>query len=166
MAPIHPQFSESIIHCIADYIRQGARPADAATFAGISHRTLTSWRKRGAKGEEPYTAAYELCKRAEADLKTELVGRMLHLARGHSDDNPLYSIREQQQQTKDGGIVTLIKKDYGGMDRHALAWLLERKWPDEFGKFTRQDTKVEVSGPGGSEPKFKVVIVDPKAEGS
>ena len=125
---------------------------------------MAAWRRRGEKGEEPYTAAYELCNRAEADLKTELVGRMLHLARGHSDDNPLYSFSEQQQQTKDGGIVTLVKKDYHGMDRHAIAWVLERKWPEEYGRVTKQEGKLELTGPEGSAPQFKIMIVDPKAE--
>ena len=62
------------------------------------------------------------------------------------------------------------------MDRQAIAWILERRWPNEFGRVTRQDGTMRLAGPGigggasggGSEEEapleFKIRIVDPKKE--
>ena len=155
-------FTEELAHRLAGHVRKGVGMANAALLEGISPATFKAWCKKGEEGLHPYTLIYELCEIAQAELQEELLGCVHRLALGHTEEHPLYTIKEETRNEGDK-VITVTRKDFQGMDLKALTWLLERKWPGEF-RPPRQDSNVNLSGGIGVGGKFEIVIVDPAAE--
>ena len=104
---------------ICSYIEMGNYINRSCEAVGISTSTFNSWKRKGAKGIEPYATFLERVKKVEA--KAEMV---------HT------------------GIIHDVAQTGNWL---ASAWLLERKYPNRFGKReqmalqTDNDFKLEIS---------------------
>jgi hypothetical protein len=101
---------------IIDAIRLGARRDEAAAAAGISRRSLQNWLARGELDGER--------------------GRYRDFAE---------AVRTAEAQAELAALRTIEKAAAGG-DWRASSWLLERRFPQRWGRQTR----TEVTGPGGA----------------
>ncbi len=109
---------------ILQALRAGATRTAAATFAGAGRRTLYSWMDDAA-----FAAAVE---RAEASFLVAAAGNIYRA--GHE--------AEVTTTTKPDGTITERRRG----DWRALAWLLERRHPDDYGEPKQRH---EISGPDG-----------------
>ena len=157
---------------ICGYIRAGVAVTNAAILAGVSESAIRSWVKKGEEGLEPYVYFYEKMQVAKAELQQELIDKLMHIARGHSEDNPLYTLRVKVEKEDGKPVVEVEQKDFAGMDPKVIMWLLEKRWPKEFGRLVDHKHKHNHKGgvglnlgageEGNETPEFKILIVDPK----
>lgn len=99
-----PDVIASVCRCISE----GLPYRDAARIAGVNETSITEWRARGEKGEEPFKTFVDALTVAVACFK----------------------------QTHLGTIRKASKKSWT-----AAAWLLERRFPEEFALRTWQKTE-------------------------
>ena len=120
----HSKATPAICQAIAQAIERGANIEAAAVAAGVAHSTVCEWLARG-EGRHPRPSTPDLeafaaaVRKAEAAFECALVARINEAA---TDD--------------------------GGRDWRAAAWLLERRFPDRWGRRTRAEvaTTVQASG--------------------
>lgn len=125
-------------------LQAGNTRKTAAEMAGIARDTFYDWIKK----DKELLAAVE---RAEAEGIDERIRRIRMAGVG----GQLIEKTTVTKQTKDGEIVTVTEK-YTRPEWTADAWLLERKYPADFGRADR--TKVELSGEGGGPIPFQLAI--------
>lgn len=151
--PDHPKvgrralISEERIEAIATALQAGESIPSAAARAGISERTLYSWRTRGEAedarladdptaeedpGEALYVQFVQTVSRAHADLEAQIVRDLLRVAEGY----------ELKKESRDGGSVYSTEIDW-----RAGAWLLERKFPERYGNRQRVEHTGADGGP-------------------
>lgn len=113
-------------------LQRGASHEHAAAYAGISPATFYRWKALG-EGADPtdseladFAEFLETVKKAEACGAFELLGAIRDAAGGEAEEG-------------EGGAPR------GRAQWQAGAWILERRWPEMYGK----REKVEHSGPGG-----------------
>lgn len=100
--------------------RAGNFMETAAAAAGIDRETLRQWLKKGARVLEDSDDPKELKFKAFADAVTEAAG------------------------ASEATLLTLISNSARGGTWQAAAWILERKFPDRYGR--RQKIDARVSG--------------------
>ena len=100
------------IEAICDYIKLGMSIADIADLVGIRRETYHNWIRRGESGEEPYLTFLTAVTRARPHFKLFHVNNINRIAKERKDD---------------------------GVSLRASQFMLERKFPDEFGKGQRDD---------------------------
>lgn len=117
---------ESIIRDLAS----GLTRACAAARAGISERTLTRWLACGRRGEIPFVSFVAAVKKAEHDAEAVAVAMIRRIGFGEWVAEEVITTTT----AKDGTTSTTTKRKNGRPEWTALAWWLERKWPDHYGK--------------------------------
>lgn len=120
-----------VVNEIADAIKGGMSYEDAAALAGISRATLQNWKAR-AKAENERLQE----KGARIRKKEQVFVDFLDTLKRAELEGKQY-------------LLTIIA-NAGKKQWQASAWLLERRYPDEYGRRQRVDipdkVKVEVSG--------------------
>ena len=131
-----PAISPEMIDKVAGGIAAGLTNRDAARQAGLDRVTLWRWMTRGR--EEPDTIYGDLAVRIEEALVDFKAVRLAHIANAATHK----TIRTTTTTGADGSpMVVTEERD---PPWQASAWLLERKFPNEFGRFERH----EVGKPG------------------
>ena len=116
----------------------------ACRVAGINETTFYRWLKRGATGKSGKFCRFrQSLKEAEADFKASNLAVIQRAAL-----EPRVTTRERVRQNLDGSVVKEIVKETRPPAWQAAAWLLERKFPGEFGR--------RVVEPGGEMKGFAV----------
>ena len=138
----------------ADLCRQieaGATQIDAAACAGIHRATFQRWKAAGRKARSgQFRDFYDALKRAEAGF------RMTHLQRIANSDPEV----ETRTRERDGKVLETIKITRPP-DWRRSAWLLERRYPEEFSRrHVKVDADVKTEEPPDRQ-RFEIVIVDP-----
>ena len=131
-----PAISPEMIDKIAGGIAAGLTNRDAARQAGLDRVTLWRWMTRGR--EEPDTIYGDLAVRIEEALVDFKAVRLAHIANAATHK----TIRTTTTTGADGKPMTVTEER--DPPWQASAWLLERKFPNEFGRFERH----EVGKPG------------------
>ena len=133
----------------ADLCRQieaGATQIDAAAYAGIHRATFQRWKAAGRKARSgQFRDFYDALKRAEAGF------RMTHLQRIANSDPEV----ETRTRERDGKVLETIKITRPP-DWRRSAWLLERRYPEEF----RGQRSTNWSVKARFHPRKSVVIGD------
>ena len=97
-----------------------------ADAVGVSRRAFAYWLARGragGKGDAPYVQLLHALKKAEAEAVAVSVGRIRRAANGGA-------LIERKSVTVNG--VTTVTEKFAQPLWVADAWLLERRYPDEF----------------------------------
>lgn len=132
-----PEVTEVICHAV----RNGLPLTKAAALAGVDYQTLNRWRRKGC-GEldcpnpEPYIAFWKSYQKAKADLQISMLSVLTDATKGGA------VVAETTTERPDGTVVTNTK--YSAPQWTPAAWILERRFPQEFGRQT--STKMDVSG--------------------
>jgi len=125
------KLDDQMIEDICDGIRAGLTQEQAAIQAGIHEATFYRWVKLGQKAK-----AGMFCKFFQSLKKAQVEARQTHLGRisKASEGNQLVHERRVKKDAA-GNIVeiTLVSKVLPPQWQ-ASAWILERRFPDEFGK--------------------------------
>lgn len=132
-APRHPggrppKFGPDIAERIYRNLRGGCTPGDAAALAGIARSIFHVWLKRG---------------RSPATNKDGSV---------RAEDRPFVEFADRVEESlaayKTRLVLSLGKQAVEGGNDRAARWLLERRFPEEFGRHDR----VDVAGVEGAPP--------------
>lgn len=134
------KLDEGKIEALAQYVRSGTYNAVAAENGGISERTFYYWLERGEKATKGiYFQFLHAIKKARADAETERVGKIREYGMGTR-------AVEKWTITRANGDFE-EHESYGTGNWQALAWLLERQYPERWG---RRD-KVELTDKEGEQ---------------
>ena len=122
---------------IVEALKTGNTRTGAAQLAGINIATFYRWLERGEQDAQhqrpsPYREFREAVARAEAQARQHLLERVL----AHAEDRI------------DPTTNKLLRGDW-----RAAAWLLERRWPDEFGERQRIDATITPIQPRWEDPQ-------------
>lgn len=126
------KLTPQVLESISAVLRAGNYVETAAAFAGIDKVTLYDWMRQGAraraKGHETgiYARFSHAIEKAMADAETVMTSAIFRAGRGHEDTPGQWQ---------------------------ALAWLLERKHPDKWGRRQRLD----IAGADDTEP-LRIVV--------
>lgn len=146
----------TIIERVEQALRAGAFLHDAAARIGYPVETLRGWRKvgqrtirevvQGKRRNDELTEHERECaqlaarmERAESDAKLMLLGHLGRLAHGNVE-----RVETKVKVGPNGVAETTTTTMRGGPDGRALTWLLERRWPDDYGR-----SRLELTGPEG-----------------
>jgi len=122
-------FNPDTIEKILTGIRLGMSLRDAATNAGIGEATYHKWVKAGKQGRKPYKEFYEQTKKAIQESKGHLLSIVHKKARGGETTKKLTVERDAE-----GKITKQVEVTESTLPSlKAATWLLERRWPEEFG---------------------------------
>jgi hypothetical protein len=131
--------SFEVAELIAGYIRKGISIKKSAKLAGIDYTTMCRWR-RIADGREPcqseenvklYKHFSQVISRAMAELQMACLDTLHESAQGGKVLHETVTEREDGTKT--------VSTKYSAPQWQAHAWILERRFPDEFGRVTRQE---------------------------
>jgi len=140
------------ITALTQYVRSGTYNAVAAENAGIGERTLYRWLTRGeAETKGIYWQLWQAIKKARADAETERVGKIREYGMGTRTTHK-WTVRRANGDVEE-------HEDYGTGNWQALAWLLERQYPERWGR----REKVEVTGKEGEQlppPVIQFIMPD------
>ena len=127
---------------IADRIATGATFAIAARLSGVSYHTVREWRKRGLESDPNDRSAQifrdfvDAIEVALVQRKNVLIGQVQRGARGEEPT------RVRQVETVNAKGEVTSRKTIREWDGARLsAWLLERQYPDEFGRHAERKTR-------------------------
>jgi hypothetical protein len=126
-----PKIEEIIFECIA----LGLTYEKVAFAAGVSRHTLINWRKRGQKAKSGiYFNFFNKLKAAEA------AGERINLQKIRDAAVGGQEVKQSKKFYRGNKIVkriTTTKKT--PPDWRAAAWILERRYPEKYGKHRIQD---------------------------
>lgn len=117
---------------LLEALRAGLTNRRAAYLAGISEVTFYDWMRRGKAGEPIYKKLYKKSKAIEAGLEKEALSIIRRSAMGGHEVNETKVVLSE---TKGRELTTTTKKMLPTWT--AAAWILERKFPDHYGKENR-----------------------------
>lgn len=122
------------IDALAAYVRRGLSVERACVLAGLPPKTvagLLAEGRAGAKG--PARELAEAVARAEAEWEAEVLGLLAAAARGGE-----VAAFELKETVKDGELAQRVEAvKLAGGQWQAAAWLLERCWPEHWGRDRR-----------------------------
>lgn len=147
--------TDKLIGEICGMIREGAIVKDACEAVGICDRSYHTWREKG-EAEKPVKRIYarfaqELA-RAEADFRRHHI----NIIRRAAEEPSVETTVQVFQEGKPGepGFKEVRRKTERRIppDPSHSKWLLERKFPDEFGRSTRVQHEGKIDNPSAGAP--------------
>lgn len=133
--PRKPKLNKEIQTALVEGISLGLKIEDACSLAGVSHTAFFNWLNRG---ETPgaaslYVDFVEAIKKAQPSRKRVLLSRIYQAARGGK------IVKDKKTTTRyEGGkavATDVVESEHEvAPDWKADAWMLERGYPDEFGR--------------------------------
>jgi len=138
-------FTPDIIGILVEAFKSGLSNADACTSAGVSESAFYDWLKRGERKESTVFLEFsENIKSAKLEYKKGLLRKMLA-----ASTEKQVTVEEKRRYDADGKLIAreVIQKS-APPPWQPIAWLLERRYRDEFGRYDRLsvDSHAEVSG--------------------
>ena len=121
-----PKIQEMILDCI----RMGLTYSKAAELVGITRHTLLNWRKWGqAEKSGIYFNFFNALQKAEAEGEIQCLQKIQEAARGGQE---IIDSKELYQGKK---LIKQITKTVKSVpDWRAAAWILERRYPERYGR--------------------------------
>ena len=125
-----PRLTPDLEAGIAGSVRKGLPNKVACRVAGIGETTFYNWLKRGATAKSgKFYRFWQLLKEAEVDF---MASNLAVIQRAAND--PRVTTRERVRQNPDGSVVRETTRVTKPPTWQPAAWLLERKFPGEFGR--------------------------------
>ncbi len=116
-------------------ISLGLTYKDAAQFAGIGETTFYEWKKKGENASAgKFREFWEALKKAEVEGENVLLQRINDAATGKNSKKKTKTIYDKEGKAI--GKVEIIEE--GGIWQ-AAAWILERRFPERWGRNARRD---------------------------
>lgn len=128
-------FTEEAKAKIISGIRVGMTFKDAALNAGVSEATYHNWMRQGREGKKPYVEFYEACEKAIQEAKAY----HLRMVNKHAEGG-IENVKKTVERDSEGKIVKTIEvTEKSAPNLKASLWILERRFPEEFGPRQRVD---------------------------
>ena len=148
---------------ILDAVKGGASQKDAAAMAGIPQSTMSAWKRKGADQiDGPYREFALEMKRALVEWKMKRLESIRQAA-----EEGRVRLRVERTKYKDGSQKVVETREEGAPSWQASAWLLERMFPDEFGRKGMQlnlAAGAQSGGGDGAAVKVQMVFDDGDTE--
>ena len=167
-----PRLTRSLARSIAHHVRNGLPNKDAARLAGIGESTFYRWIERGEEAKDDiYQEFMELLKESLSSFKRA----NLDIIQRAADTHTTTTTRHIKTV---GGVVGKDGKVEGGERTEEIkteerpplwtpaAWLLERRFPAEFGRTVLEHAGRIDGAPDDGPRVIKVIFVDEKAPGA
>ena len=132
-----PLLDDALAARVLQLAGAGVPRKHVADAVGVSRRAFAYWLARGrdgGKGDEPYVQLLHALKRAEAEAVAVSVGRIRRAGSGGA----LIDRKSVTTVGPDGKPVTTVTEKFAQPLWVADAWLLERRYPDEFSSDRRE----------------------------
>ena len=165
-----PRLTRALARAIAKHVRNGLPNKDAARLSGIGESTFYRWIERGEEGKDDiYQEFIELLKESLVGFKRanlEIIQRAADTPNTTTTRHIKTVGGELINGKLEGGERTEeVKTEERPPLWTPAAWLLERRFPAEFGR-TVLEHAGRIEGGGGEPRTIKVVFVDSKAPGA
>ena len=156
-----PRLTRSLAKSIAHHVRNGLPNKDAARLAGIGESTFYRWIERGEEGNDDiYLEFIELLKESLVSFKRANIDLIQRAA-----DTPTTTTTRHIKTV--GGVKTEeVKTEERPPLWTPAAWLLERRFPAEFGRTVLEHAGRIDGAPDDGPRVIKVIFVDEKAPGA
>lgn len=126
------KLTPELIEEIEKAVAAGVPPQAAARAIGVRPRTWSEWIRLGkadnARGLR--LALVEAVERGEARAVQSAIARLQTFANGGAVTKRL----ERTTTRRDGTVIREVEETRAGPDWRGMAWVLERRWPEEFRK--------------------------------
>jgi hypothetical protein len=125
---------------ICDGIRGGLTYEQAAIFAGIAERTFHNWRTKGEKAKSGiYHQFVQELKKANVDARAIHIQRISKASQGGAEVVETAVVEKKERDPVTGNEITVTVETRTTKKKalpvwQASAWILERRFPTEFGK--------------------------------
>ena len=146
---------------ICGHIANGLTFKDAFTLSGVSSAAFYRWRQRGEEAQSGrYREFVEALKGAESSFRDTHLSVIRRAA-----TEPSETIKEHVKRNPDGTELKEVTRTKHPPAWAPSAWLLERKYPGEFGRrVIEHDGKVDGGGPAQVRVEFVGASVDSDIE--
>jgi len=144
-----PQCTPEITEVICERIAGNYSKESAAIFAGISSRTMYAWLAKG-RGEKPKPVYKQFLQGVEKALAESKARSIATIERARDTTHKKHV--KKVVQTRELIIKGVSATEITTTETHDVievanwqpaAWLLERRFPDEFGRRDRRDEEDE-----------------------
>jgi hypothetical protein len=125
--------TDEVAAAIVRHVADGCPVSVAATAAGVGVRTVRRWLARGragGPGTGPYMALLAALQKARAECAAASVAHILQAGEPHEQ------VATRTVRRGDAVVTTTTART--ARDWTALAWHLERTYPEEFGRDLRR----------------------------
>ena len=136
---------------IAGYVGEGLSYKDSCKLAGIGTSTFHRWRERGENSRSGvYRELWEGLKGAEASFKQANIA-IIRRAATEPTETTVKEIRKKMGIDKNGKPIVLeevqhVREEKKPPTWQPAAWLLERRYPEEFGRRLEHSGKMDIAG--------------------
>jgi hypothetical protein len=137
-------FTETSRHTYVQAVKLGAAPKIAAQAAGWSQRLAQEYMRRG-RHLRAVDEAHEL-EPADHPPLTDQEAEFVRFLR---------DVEEADADAGRGALAAIVRAAQKGTWQ-AAAWLLERRWPEDYGR----RTQVEMAGPDGGPLQVEITAAD------
>lgn len=136
--PRKPKLTQERQARIVEALELGMKIKDVCAVADITTETYFAWLKRGESGEgKIYSDFSDAVKKAVPVAKTARINTILEAARGGQEitEKRITSRKVGENKVEIIEQVAIVKQ--APPQWQAMAWLLERQFPDDFGRRDR-----------------------------
>lgn len=133
--PRKPKLTQERQERIIEALELGMKIKDVCAVADITTETYFAWLKRGESGEgKIYSDFSDAVKKAVPVAKTARINTILEAARGGQEitEKRITSRKVGEDKVEIIEQVAIVKQ--APPQWQAMAWLLERQYPSEFGR--------------------------------
>ncbi len=168
------KLTKEIQGALVEGVGLGLKIEDTCALAGIGQSTYFSWLDKGEKGKvEIYVEFLEAIKKAQSQRKKVLLWRIYQAACGGKIIKDKKTTTRLVHGTKTTVIEVVEIEHEVAPDWKADAWMLERGFPDEFGRRYQVDVsdwrkQAEKAGidPGEIDYAFNKLVDEIAARGA
>ena len=142
--PRSTMLSDELIKKIAKEIADGRTIKYATAFAGVSESMFYEWMKRGRETKrKPWADLAEAVTKAEEQAKAYHLELIKQIAQGGHK-----TVKTSTKKDSKGSLITVTETIESSLPSlQASIWILERRFPDEFGPKQRIDLGTDANNP-------------------
>ena len=164
------KLTPEVADVVVEGISLGLSYRKAAEAAGISERTLHTWRKRGSESKRKNRFSQFHQRIEEAEAKTAI---KMGQAIVRSVLEPSIEVKKHTKKLPGGGELVEVYETHRPPNAKYAAWWLERRMPEQFGRRVEKTGHMKVDtgeqrivyefvAPDGT---VETLVVDPEDEG-
>lgn len=135
------KLTPAVQQMIVRAVRVGVPLVTAAAYAGVSKTTVLAWIQRGegTHARPPRSIYVEFVEAIQKASAEDVVRRVAEITKVAQGGDVIY---EKTTTHPDGRITREVRRTTPEWTAHA--WVLERRWPEEWGRKERLEARVVI----------------------